>query len=426
MNSISDDFIRTLQVMVVDDDATFRRYLEVQLEMLGCHIVPMESGESAWDRIQAQPPDLVLTDVFMPGMTGLELCQRIKATPALEGIPVVLLTMAGPKAKDEGYKAGADDFLNKPPHLMELKTRLHNLLLLRSLRITALPDMTEAPSEPLPSSNPRVLMVESYGILREFARTTLAEDGLEFQGVDTVDGFLERLESERPDLVIIDQDLLEGLGSALVSRLRNQATTADLPILLMCDPSALGPGAPAWSAAADEHLVKPFEPPELRARVRALLSHAKAQNRKDAQRLDSDPSALRDPRSGAYTRSFLYASLDPLFGLANLAGRSMGLLACRLSETPKLSVLEIRNVAGILQSQLEPQEYLCRVAENLFVAVLPGADSLQLAAKTMALAPRLGTARIATVVGKGESGSGMLKRLFARLQTTSESAPKHG
>ncbi|HWQ08826.1 MAG TPA: response regulator, partial [Holophaga sp.] len=249
----NEDLIKTLQVMVVDDDPVFRHYLEAQLAMLGCQILPMDDAESAWDRIRTQPPDLVLSDVLMPGTSGVELCRRIKSTPGLEDLPVVLLTMTGSRSKDEGYRAGADDFLSKPPHLMELRTRLRNLLLLRSLQTASAPPPPEV-AESIPAARtPRLVVLESQGILREYVRGTLAEEGLEVLGVDSVARFHELLGQSLPDLAILDQDLMEGTGSALVASLRARVATADLPVLLMCNPGDLDPGGGAWNADADEH-----------------------------------------------------------------------------------------------------------------------------------------------------------------------------
>ena len=174
------DALPTQQVMVVDDDAVFRQFLELQLGMLGCRILALSSGEAAWARILVEPPDLVITDVVMPGMSGIDLCRRIKDTPETGDIPVVLLTMAGSKAKDEGYRAGADDFLGKPPHLKELRTRLHHLLLLKSLRKSA-SEAAGVPGGP-PPRPPRILVLESYGILREHVRTLLVAEGWEVRG----------------------------------------------------------------------------------------------------------------------------------------------------------------------------------------------------------------------------------------------------
>lgn len=155
-----------LKVMVVDDDVVFLRYLDAQLKMIGYQVVTVESGVAAWILIQAEPPDLVLLDIFMPGMGGLELCRKIKDTPGLQDIPVVLLTMMGPKAKDGGYQAGADDFLNKPPHLLELKTRIRNLLLLRQLRAAQPRDPEALQAEALTGATPRILILDGMGLPR--------------------------------------------------------------------------------------------------------------------------------------------------------------------------------------------------------------------------------------------------------------------
>ncbi len=415
MENATDFFTHTMEVMVVDDDPVFRRYLEVQLELLGCRILPMESGEAAWERIQAQPPDLVLTDVFMPGMGGLELCRRIKAHPGLQDLPVVLLTMLGAKCKDEGFQAGADDFLNKPPHLGELRTRLRNLLLLRSLR-AGCPSVPDAPRpEAPPARPPRVLVLESYGILRDHVRGILAQEGWETQGVDRVDRFMACLETERPDLVIIDQDLMEGPGSALAARLRNQAATHGLAILLMCEAEAMTSGAFTGSPEADEHLVKPFEASELRARVKALLRHVELRQRQDAQHLDADAAALKDPQSGAFTRPFLYAALDALGEFATQVGRPVGLLGVQLEEGGPLRAGEARRLAGLIRSQLRTPDILCRMGTGLFVAILPGIDATDLAFRREALVPRIPGGKVAAVCGRGEGPSAWLRRLWEQL-----------
>jgi two-component system cell cycle response regulator len=420
METRPEDLLKSLQVMVVDDDPVFRRYLELQLAMLGCQFIPVGTAEAAWDRIRVLPPDLVLLDVFMPGMGGLELCRLIKSSDDFRAIPVVLLTTAGPKAKDEGYAAGADDFLNKPPHLVELRTRLHNLLLLRSLQASAeTPAEADQEAAGPASHTPRILILESYGILREHLQSLLLKEDYEVQSAASVERFQEFLDDELPDVAIIDQDLMEGPGSALVTQLRNQAATTALPIILMSDPGALATGGGAYHSDADEHLMKPFEPIELRARVRGLLKHSQLRRRNDAHQLEADPSALKDPQSGAYTRAFLYASLDPLCEIANLAGRPLGLLAIQLREPARRSSTSLRGVVGKLRGQLKPAEVLCRVRSDLFVAVLSAANHREFGTRVEGLASALVEARFATVVaGPGEPATSLLKRLWDQLKST--------
>jgi len=417
MEEVQDDLMQSLKVMVVDDDAVFRRYLEAQLKMLGCQIVPVESGDAAWVLIQAEPPDLVLLDVFMPGMSGLDLCRKIKTTHALQDIPVVLLTMLGAKAKDSGYQAGADDFLNKPPHLLELKTRVRNLLLLRKLQAAQEVEEDVSLTEGLGGPPPRVIILDSQGVLRDHVKGILDGEGLEVRGMATQDELLESLMYEKPDLLIIDQDLTEGSGSAFIARLRSEVATSGLTILLTCDSGALELQVGIWQSEADEHLVKPFDASELKTRVRSLLKTSELRRRKDAHVLDADPSSIKDPRGGAYTRPYLYASLEHFCAFATLVGRPVGLLGYRLTNGSSMWSGEGRKVSAQIMGCLEPHEVLCRLGEGLFVAILPGSDLNDLAARVATLKPQLPEGQFATASGRGRIATSLLKSIWEQLRS---------
>ena len=409
MGSDPTDQVQDLKVMVVDDDVVFLRYLEAQLKMIGYQTVTVASGVAAWILIQAEPPDLVLLDIFMPGMDGLELCRKIKATPGLQDIPVVLLTMMGAKAKDGGYQAGADDFLNKPPHLLELKTRIRNLLLLRQLRTACAQEPEDPTLDDLTGARPRILILDPQGVLHTHMEGILAEEGWEVQGVASQEHLLARLRSDPPELLILDQDLTEGTGSGLVSRIRSEVGTADQTILLTCDPGALELQVGIWQSEADEHLVKPFEPSELKARVRSLLHRSELRSRRDAQVLDSDPSDVEHLRGGTFTRSYFNASLKHFCAFATLVGRPVGLLAYRL---PAGTAGGGTRVPEAIKSQLEPHDVLCRLAEGLYVAILPCADLLELSRRVEALKPLLPAGQFATASGKGRIANSLVKSIW--------------
>src|SRR3546814_12551034 len=77
--------------------------------------ITAEDGPSALAAMESEPPDIVLLDVMMPGMTGFEVCRRIKADPRWTHIPVVMVTAPDlPEARVEGLESGADEFLTKP------------------------------------------------------------------------------------------------------------------------------------------------------------------------------------------------------------------------------------------------------------------------------------------------------------------------
>jgi len=122
-------------VLLVDDQTQNTDLLEAHLMPLGYEVLIRASGEEALEAIASHSVDLVLLDVMMPGMDGFEVCRRIKKDPASNYIPIILLTaLTNLETKISGLEAGADDFLNKPFHKIELVARVSNLLKIKFLR----------------------------------------------------------------------------------------------------------------------------------------------------------------------------------------------------------------------------------------------------------------------------------------------------
>ena len=116
-----------MRILIADDDRMSTMMLGRTLEKWGFDVVVAHDGVAAWDRIVGdQPPALAIVDWMMPGVDGLELCRRIRATPLPSPVYVILLT-ARTSHQDlvTGLEAGADDDLTKPFDPDELRARIH-------------------------------------------------------------------------------------------------------------------------------------------------------------------------------------------------------------------------------------------------------------------------------------------------------------
>jgi DNA-binding response OmpR family regulator len=116
-------------ILVVDDDPVIQKLLSVNFEMEGYNVLTASDGLEGLDAVSANRPDLVLLDVMMPRMDGVEVAKRLKADEATRDIPIILLSAKAQSADiEKGLAAGADDYVTKPFDPLELLDKVTALI----------------------------------------------------------------------------------------------------------------------------------------------------------------------------------------------------------------------------------------------------------------------------------------------------------
>lgn len=149
MSQLSDLMAPQLKsrILVVDDISKNLQVVGTILRNEGYHVMPATSGLQALERVSAQPPDLILLDLMMPEMDGLEVCSRLKADPLTRQIPVIFLTASNEMEHlMKGFEAGAVDYITKPFNAPELLARVRTHLELKHAR-ERLREMNEEKNE---------------------------------------------------------------------------------------------------------------------------------------------------------------------------------------------------------------------------------------------------------------------------------------
>ena len=202
--------------LVVDDDARAAGLLRVQLESAGCEVLLASSAEQAWELLRQTTPCLIVLDVLLPGIDGWEFLARIKSTPALQAIPVVVASIVADTGK--GVALGAVDALQKPVPARMLRSVLQRLRLL-----DAAGDACGSPVLVV-DDDPQALEVVGSLLAANGCTSLCARDGVEA---------LAMARANQPQLIILDL-LMPGMsGFEVMAALRADDATASIPVVVL-------------------------------------------------------------------------------------------------------------------------------------------------------------------------------------------------
>ena len=406
----------TARVLVVDDLVANVRLLEAKLQAEYFEVVTAMNGLDALDAVARFKPDIVLLDVMMPGIDGIEVCARIKANSATAHIPVIMVTaLDQPDDRVKGLKAGADDFLTKPVNDLALFTRLRSLVRLKmltdELRQRAddgaasgvIPLLVEATNFP-----GRILCIEPRDASRE--RTKLALHLVHHVEFCEPDEAMDRAtSSDHFDLIIVSLGTESFDGLRLVSQVRSHAATRQIPILVIVDAADQKLLLRALDMGVNDYLMRPVDRQELVARVNTQIKRWRFTEQLRNAVKTSLEMAITDALTGLYNRRYLETHLAHVTEDHINRSKPLSILAIDADHFKAINDthghdagdLVLKELASRIKIVTRGVDICCRTGGEEFVLVLPGAD-LKVAAS---VAERL-RRHIATkpfVIGKNKS-----------------------
>jgi two-component system cell cycle response regulator len=392
----------TARVLVVDDILANVRLLEAKLSAEYFDVITAMNGLDALDAVQRSKPDIILLDVMMPGIDGVEVCTRIKSNPHTQHIPIVLVTaLDQPEDRVRGLKAGADDFLTKPVNDVALFCRIKSLVRLKmltdELRIRAASGEVvgllkkDAEESVAPG---RILLVDTRDSSADRVTASLgasAEITRVANPAQTVAAVAAAAQPFELIIISMEDDKFDGLR--LCSQLRSFEATRQTPILILIDPNEQPRLLRGLDMGVNDYVIRPLDRQELQARVNTQIKRYRYTEQLRTSVRASMELAITDPLTGLFNRRYLETHLTNLIEHFSNRGKHLSILAVDVDFFKAINDTHghdagdkvLQELAMRIKESTRSIDLCCRTGGEEFILVLPTTEK----AAAMVIAERL-------------------------------------
>jgi len=271
------------KVLLVDDDPKSLRFYEAILGEKNYDLIKAATGKEALELTTSHLPDLILLDIILPDIDGMEVTRRIRQDETAKNIPIILITsLDDTETKEIGLESGAEEFLTKPVRPVELTARVNSMIRLKQYRdqIAVRRQSLEAETKGAEGAastadsekmQPLVLLVEDDPHDIEFVVDSLKDLPCRIEVVKTGKEVLPRVLKGDIDLILLDILLPDIDGFEICRQLKASENARHVQVVIITCLADLDSKIRGIEMGAEEFLVKPLIPRELVARVRVLL-----------------------------------------------------------------------------------------------------------------------------------------------------------
>ena len=383
----------TARILVVDDIPANVRLLEVRLLAEYFEVVTASNGPDALEACENGKIDVVLLDVMMPGMDGIEVCRRLKSDPATSHIPVVMVTALDQISdRVRGLEAGADDFLTKPVNDLQLMTRVKSLVRLKSLtdelrlrasttRNLGIEELLSRSSPDL-FSRPRVLLVDEQPSSSQRISTMLANAADVDVSVDPQAAIFQA--ADHPyDCVLISGRFKDFDPLRLCSQLRSVDRTRLIPIMLMVEPGDDTRIVRGLELGINDYLLRPVDRHELLARLDTQVRRKRYNDHLRASVAQTIEMAVTDGLTGLHNRRYLDSHIKTLCDRAASRKRPLSVMLTDIDRFKSVNDTYghdagdrvLREFARRLRKNVRGIDLACRYGGEEFIVVMPDTDA---------------------------------------------------
>lgn len=375
------------KILIVDDVATNRIVFKVKLGAAGYNAIIASGGIDCLKLARTELPDVILLDLFLQDMTGIDVLQALKASPRTARIPVVVVSSeSDPAVRIEALRAGAEDFLTRPVDDQRLLARLRGILRSR--------DTTEGPGRDLQAlgladAEPGFTTPGVVGLVLPRSEQALhLRRELQVRGEDrfqifTQDQIHALSGSKVPDVFLIHADLTgPGTGLRLMSDLLSRGESRNANFCILLEGSHPQEAATALDLGANDVVDATVDLDEMALRLNKLVMRKRERDRMRASVSNGLRLAMFDPLTGIHNRRYATIHLNAVAERAKAEGEEFAVMVLDIDRFKTVNDrfghaagdAVLVEVAARLSANLRASDILARIGGEEFLAVLPGTE----------------------------------------------------